>query len=144
MRVHRKSKCGLTLVELLVAIAIFGILASALLGAVYKAHAYAKDKTWRIEAYDFCDYIREHLHRYYQSQTNYPALTATQLYQRGVFDDRIMDFLSCQHVQFIPFSSSDLDSKLVFRIDADWVKRPNPALDQHDLYLLKETVTRPE
>ena len=145
MSVHRKSKCGVTLVELLVVIGIIGILASLLLGAVFKAHTYAKDKTWRIEAYNFCDYIQEHLRRYYQSQTNYPALTADQLHQQGVFDDRIMDFLSCSHVQFIPFSSSDQDDKIILRIDNNWVFKQKPVPGHiNDLILMKKMVAKPE
>jgi prepilin-type N-terminal cleavage/methylation domain-containing protein len=145
MSVHRKSKCGVTLVELLVVIGIIGILASLLLGAVFKAHAYAKDKTWRIEAYNFSDYIKEHLLRHYQSQTNYPALTAAQLHQQGIFDDRIMDFLSCPHVQFIPFSSSDQDDKIILRIDNYWVFKQTPVPGHiDDLILTKKLVTKPE
>jgi len=145
MSVHRKSKCGVTLVELLVVMAIIGILASLLLGTVYKAHVYAKDKTWRIEAYNFCDYIKEHLLQHYQSQTNYPALTAAQLHQQGIFDDQIMDFLSCPHVQFIPFSSSDQDDKIILRIDNYWVFKQTPIPGHiNDLILTKKLVTRPE
>ena len=135
----------MTLVELLAVVAIIGILASLSLGAVYKAHAYAKDRTWRIEAYNFFDYIQEHLIRHYQSQTNNPALTAAQLHQQGVFDDRIMDFLSCPHVHFIPFSSSDQDDKIIFRLDVDWVSGTKPVPGHiHDLILTKKRVTKPE
>jgi prepilin-type N-terminal cleavage/methylation domain-containing protein len=142
---HRKSQSGLTLVELLVVMAIIGILASLLLGAVYRAHAYAKDKTWRLQAYSFCEYIQERLLRHYQSQTNYPALTSTQLYQRGVFDDRIMGFLSCPHVQFIPFSSRDKDDKTILRIDDYWISGTKPVPGHiSDLVLMKKQVTKPE
>jgi|SRR5665213_298372 len=144
-RLKYQQISGVTLVELLVVIGIIGILASLLLGTVYKAHAYAKDKTWRLEAFNFCDYIQEHLSRFYQSQTNYPTLSAADLHQRGVFDDRIMDFLSCPHVQFIPFSVGDGDDKIVLRIDEDWIWGKKPASGQiHDLVLMKKQATKPE
>src|ERR1035441_4157888 len=136
---------GVTLVELLVVIGIIGILACLSLGAVYKAHAYAKDKTWRLQAYNYCDYIQEHLSRYYQSQTNYPTLSAAELHQRGVFDDRIMDFLHCPHVQFIPFSVGDRDDKIILRIDDYWILGDKPVSSQiRDLVLLKKKATKPE
>ena len=139
-----QTKTGVTLLELLFVIGIIGILASLYLGAVHKARAYAMDKTWRLEAYNYCDYIQDHLAHFYQSQTNYPTLSAAELRERGVFDDRIMDFLSCRHVQFIPFSVGDGDDKIILRIDNDWISGKQPAPDRvNDLVLMKKHVTKP-
>jgi len=88
------SKGGLTLMELLVVIGFIGILVSLLLGAVHKAHAKAKDRAWRLEAPRFISLIQERMSRYYESQSKYPALTAEELHQRGVFDDRTMGFFT--------------------------------------------------
>jgi len=136
---------GVTLVELLVVIGIICILASLSLGAVHKAHAYAKDRAWRLQAYSYYDYIREHLFRFYQSQTSYPTLSAAELYQRGVFDNRILDFLSCKHVEYFPFSVSDRDEKVVLKIDEYWIWGDKPVPGQgRDLVLLKKQATRPD
>lgn len=141
---HRQPKRGLTLVELLLVIGIIAILASLLLGAVYKAHAYAKDKAWRLETYNAYDQIRERLSHYCQSHTSYPTLTALDFQQSGVFDDRIMDFLSCPHVQFTPFSSGDMDSKVILRINNDWIEGGKPVPGQtSDLIMTKKQVTKP-
>jgi hypothetical protein len=77
--------------------------------------------------------------------SGYPALTADELNQRGVFDDRILDFLSCSHVQFIPFSSGDPDNKIILRIDAHWVDGTQPLPGQSSyLVLMKKQATKPQ
>jgi len=133
---------GLTLVELLLVIAIIGILASLLFGAIYKAHAYAKDQTWRAEARSAYVRIRDRLSGYCQSHSTCPVLTAKELHQLGVFDDSIMDFLDCPHVQFTPFSSDDPDDKTILRIPNDWLWGVKS--DRSSIILLKKTVTDPE
>lgn len=134
---------GFTLLELLLVIAIIGIVASLLLGAVNKAFVSSQNKIWRIQAHDFYDYVQEHLSRYYQTQTNYPVLSAADLYQKGVFDDRIMGFLRCPHVQYIPFSMSDATNKVVFQIDNDWLNHQKSAPGHTNyLVLVKKSVTR--
>ena len=135
---HCKSRSGLTLLEMLAVIAIIGILASLLLGAVHKAHARAKDRVWRLEAPGFISLIQDRLSRYYQSQISYPAWTADDLYRRHVFDDRIMGFLRSPKVTFIPFSSTDPDDKWILRVVNIWPEEKSP------IGLLKTSVTKPE
>ena len=98
-----------------------------LLGSISKAYGSVRNKAWRAQATDFYDYIQEHLARYYQSQTNYPVLSAADLHREGVFDDRTMDFLRCPHVQYIPFSMSDGTNKVIFQIDSDWLNNQKHA-----------------
>ena|SRR2546430_1344608 len=135
---HCKSRSGLTLLEILAAIAVIGVLASLLLGAVHKAHARAKDRVWRLEAPGFISLIQERLSKYYQSQISYPAWTADDLYRRRVFDDRIMEFLRSPKVAFIPFSSTDPDDKWIMRVVNIWPEEKSP------IGLLKTSVTKPE
>jgi hypothetical protein len=125
---------GFTIIELLAIMAILGVAANFLLSPVYRAHALAKDEIWRMEAGDVTQDIRKHLSRYYQSQTNYPLLSPVGLYQRGVFDDCIMDFLQCPHVQYVPFSINDADDKIILRIDYQG--------DTNDLILTKGQVIK--
>jgi prepilin-type N-terminal cleavage/methylation domain-containing protein len=141
-RSHRAT-AGFTLIEMLCVIAIIGILAAMLLGAVSKAYGSARNKMWRIQGGSFSDYVQEHLAKYYQAQTNYPVLSAADLYQKGAFDDRIMDFLRCPHVQYIPFSMSDPTNKVIFQIDSDWLNNQKHAPNfTNYIVLVKKSVTR--
>ena len=112
---------------MLLVIGIIGILAAMLLGAVNKAYMSTQNKVWRAQAYDFYDYIQAHLIKYYQANPNYPVLTARDLYQKNVFDDRIMNFLRCPHVQYIPFAMTDPTNKVIFQIDQAWLNHEKSA-----------------
>ena len=105
-----------SLVELLLVIGIIAILASLLLVAVLKAKRYAQHKTFQITAYNSIAHIEQELGRYYENQTNFPSLTADELSQKGIFDLHTMDFLNNPEVTFHPFSSADVDSKIILRV----------------------------
>jgi len=128
---------------MLLVIGIIGILAAMLLGAVNKAFMSSQNKVWRAQAYDFYDLIQERLVKYYQANTNYPVLTARDLYDKNVFDDRIMSFLRCPHVQYIPFAMSDSTNKVIFQIDTDWVYHQKSAPGHTNYWvLLKSSVAK--
>jgi prepilin-type N-terminal cleavage/methylation domain-containing protein len=113
----RQRKPAYTLVELLLVIGIVAILATLLLGAVFKAKQYAKHKTFLIEAHNAVLKIEQELGKYYQYRTNFPALTADELYKQGIFDQQTMDFLANPEVSFYPFSSADPDDKMILRVN---------------------------
>jgi prepilin-type N-terminal cleavage/methylation domain-containing protein len=142
-RTDRLTAAGFTLIEMLCVIAIIGILAAMLLGAVNKAWVSSQNKVWRFQAHDFYDYIQEHLFKYYQSQTSYPVLSAEDLHQKGVFDDRVMNFLRCPHVQYLPFSMSDGTNKVIFQIDNDWLNQQKHAPGYTNYWVMvKQSVAR--
>jgi len=140
---NHRATAGFTLIELLCVIGIIGILASLLLGAVNKAFTSSQNKMWRAQASDFPDYVQEHLSKYYQANTNYPVMTAEDLYQKRFFDDRIMNFLRCPHIQYLPFSMSDPTNKVIFQIDSDWLNERKHAPDHTNyIVLLKMNVAK--
>ena len=110
------KRSAYTLVELLLVIGIISTLASLLLAAVLKAKQYARHKTFQITAYSAISHTEQELGQYYLNQTNFPAFTAEQLGQKGVFDLHTMEFLRNPEVTFYPFSSTDADNKIILRV----------------------------
>ncbi len=128
---------------MLLVIGIIGILVGMLLGPINRAFTSSQNKMWRAQARDFYDYMQEHLAKYYQANPNYPVLTAADLYQQNVFNDHIMNFLRCPHVQYIPFSLSDPTNKVIFQIDEDWLNQQKSAPGHTNYWvLLKQNVAR--
>jgi hypothetical protein len=68
------------------------------------------------DADQFICIVFNQLKSYSSSQTNFPALTAEELYQRGVFDDQTMAFLKLRNVHYYSFSSADPDTKVVLNV----------------------------
>jgi prepilin-type N-terminal cleavage/methylation domain-containing protein len=111
---------ALTLVELLLTISVIAILASMVTAVAMKALNQAKEEAWALEAVSYMKDIRARLAAYYDSTADYPALTADELRQSGVFDNKIMEFLRSPKVSFFPFSSSDPGDMYVIQAWIHW------------------------
>jgi prepilin-type N-terminal cleavage/methylation domain-containing protein len=105
-----------SLIELLCVMLVIGILASLLLSAVMAAYGRAKRMQREFDGPVLVEQVRDRLTSFCETQPTYPALTARQLHELGVFDSRIMDFLRWRGVAFHPFSSSDPTNALVLEI----------------------------
>jgi prepilin-type N-terminal cleavage/methylation domain-containing protein len=119
----RQRSRALTLVELLVTITVIAVLASITVTVAVKVHEQAKEEAWALESSSYMNEIRGRLTAYYDSKADYPAWTANELRQRGVFDEKIMEFLRSPKVSFFPFSSSDPDDMYVIQARIHWLGR---------------------
>lgn len=100
-------------------IGIVGLIALIVVSFAYSVHhkRNAGNPSLRERDLDqFICIIYHQLKSYGFSQTNFPALTADELHQRGVFDDQTMAFLKLSNVHFYPFSSADPDTNLVLSV----------------------------
>jgi len=93
--------------------------------AIVAIRVHLREKVKSIEAWQsevnrsFADIFNE-LRNYCHSQTNYPALTAEELHQRGVFDDQTMEFLKSPKVHFYPFAATDPDTNVILSVVGVW------------------------
>lgn len=100
-------------------IGIVGLMALIAVSFAYSVHHQrnARNQVLRERDLDqFICIIYHQLKSYGLSQTNFPALTADELHQRGVFDDQTMAFLKLSNIHFYPFSSADADTNLVLSV----------------------------
>ena len=95
-------------------IAAFCILVLGLLCVHGCARKRAEEAFWEIDSNRATAEFYNQLRSYCLSQTNYPALPAEQLRERGIFDDEIMALLNQRMIHFYPFSSEDPDDKIIF------------------------------
>jgi hypothetical protein len=121
---HSKSKSAVTTQEWLAVIGlvcVFALLSITLLYlANYRRHKVERNALWSEDAGQLMAIVFNQLKSYCQSQTNFPALTAEELHQRGVFDDRTLAFLKSPKVHYYPFSSSDPDTNVVLSVIGIW------------------------
>jgi hypothetical protein len=118
-----KRNRGLTTQGWLVVTAIDCVLLLIVIAVVYRAHERAKARAaslWSWDATEATAIVYSQLRDYCLAHTNFPALTADEWHQRGVFDDKAMAFLRSPKVHFHPFASTDPDDTVVLGVEGIW------------------------
>ncbi len=105
-----------SLVELLCVVMVTGTLAGLLMTGVMAAYGRVKRMQREFEGPSLVEHFRVRLSEFCESQRSYPALSARQLHELGVFDGQIMALLGWRGVDFYPFSSSDPTNMIVLQV----------------------------
>lgn len=109
----QSRRCGVTLIELLCAIAIVAVLATLLLGPVSRALKRARAMQWADVAGRQTELVAEQLQRYLNGREDYPQLTLDALETSGVLGLAQVRFLRDKRVTFTPFSGADPDEMAI-------------------------------
>ncbi|MGZ8900294.1 MAG: type II secretion system protein [Limisphaerales bacterium] len=113
---RRRKDRGFTLIELMCVIAIILILVGLMLGPVTRAYTKAKNFGWENDSYQLADRFIDRMKQHFGSVPEYPALTVDQLYEGGLIDSTLRNFLRDKRVQFFPFSSKSPDEMEVLHV----------------------------
>lgn len=116
MKLHRARMAGVTLVELLCAVAIIGVLATMLLGPAGRALAKARAMQWNNRAVSLTGEIADRLYGLFVGQTAFNRVTLADLERDGLVTTTQARFLKEDRVRFSPFSGSDPDELAVIEV----------------------------
>ncbi|MBI2947537.1 MAG: type II secretion system protein [Verrucomicrobia bacterium] len=133
---RRPKRRGFSLIELLCVIAILAILASLLASSVLRAYRRVKQMQTSLEAPGLADLVEKKLKDFFAPKARFPAYTAEELHEHGVFDREMMRRIRARELIYYPFSSTDPDNKLIAEVLVE--KKPQTLIYQRiwkkDLY----------
>ncbi len=113
---RRRAHAGLTLIELLCVIAIILVLAGLVLGVAGHVLNRLRNDEWGNKAETRLQATVEQLQKHFRGRQQFPPVTLQSIQAGGLVGSFELDFLKDRRVTFIPFSSADLDEKVVIRV----------------------------
>ena len=140
MRFERqRARAGVTLLEILCAIAIIGILAGLLLGPVARALKRARAMQWAEDAGARLESTVQQLQKHFRGLDDFPLVTLDQLENQGMLGPYEIRFLKDRRVTFHPFAGSDPDDQVVILVRIE----PGFLTEAGVLIETKERITKP-
>ena len=113
---RRRKRSGFSLIELMCVITIILILVGMMLGPITRAYRKAKNVGWENDSYQLADRFADKMKQHFDSAPEYPALSADQLYEGGMIDSVLRNFLRDKRVQYFPFSSKAPDEMVILHV----------------------------
>ena len=115
-------------------ITIILILVGMMLGPITRAYRKAKNFGWENDSYHLADRFADRMKQHFGSTPEYPALTADQLYEGGLIDSTLRNFLRDKRVQYLPFSSKSPDEMVILHV----------VIAKHSIYILQKGDLKPK
>jgi prepilin-type N-terminal cleavage/methylation domain-containing protein len=115
-RKSRRPPAGVTLIELLCAVAIIAVLATLLLGPAGRALGKARAMQWNDRAHSLTSEITDRLYGVFVGQKEFPRVTLADLEKDGLVTAAQAKFLRDDRVRFTPFAGSDPDDLPVIQV----------------------------
>jgi prepilin-type N-terminal cleavage/methylation domain-containing protein len=130
---------GVSLIEVLCAIAIIAILAGLLLGPVARALQRARAMQWAQDAEIHLEATVQQLGTHFQGKLDFPLVTLSQIEAQMLVSPSELRFLKDRRVTFHPFAGTDPDDQVVVqvRIEAGFLTEAGR------LVAIKERITKP-
>ncbi len=113
---RRPATVGVTLIELLCAMAIVALLATLLLGPASKALGKARAMQWADKAGFMTGEISARLNPLFAGQKEFTRVTQEQLESDHLLTPSQVRFLKDKRVTFVPFAGSDPDGMVVIDV----------------------------
>jgi prepilin-type N-terminal cleavage/methylation domain-containing protein len=111
-----RKRGGFSLIELMCVITIILILVGLMMGPIMRAYRKAKNFGWENDSYLLADRFADKMKQHFGSAPEYPALSADQLYEGGLIDSALRNFLRDKRVQYFPFSSKSADEMVILHV----------------------------
>jgi prepilin-type N-terminal cleavage/methylation domain-containing protein len=115
-RKARRPLEGVTLIELLCAVAIIAVLATLLLGPAGRALGKARAMQWNDRAHALTGEITDRLHGVFVGQKEFQRVTLADLERDGLVTTAQARFLRDDRVRFTAFAGSDPDELPVIQV----------------------------
>ena len=113
---RRRKERGFSLIELMCVLSIILILVGMMLGPITRAYTKAKNFSWENESYQLTDRFIDRMKQHFGVAPEYPALTIEQLYEGGLIDSTLRNFLRDKRVQYFPFSSKSPEESVILHV----------------------------